>query len=196
MFQPEKNISPVLLGDSRQVNPYAWQVYVTLAFEYASVDYLAVHGAGFVLVEDLQVDNPVIHGDAITDIYSIDQVVVIDVDRRSLNVDIVSYTDGYSGAVLQLKFIGDIPGPNLRALGIQQYRNRGFEFAVQRANGFDHLRSRFMIPMGHVQAHNIHTGMGEFFQHRIRVGCGANGADNFGFAHGVRPLAGRRAPFY
>src|SRR5690606_41277373 len=79
------DVAPVLLGDRRQVDANPRQVDVAAALEDAAVQHLAAHGALF-LGEHFEVDEAVVHGDAVADVDVVDDVLVVDQDGASLHV--------------------------------------------------------------------------------------------------------------
>ena len=182
-FDAQGDVLQVLFGHGREVDFHPGQVDVSPRAEDAAGQHLAMH-AVFLLGQDLHVDVPVVDHDHIALADIIDQAVVVHVDRVVLLAFGAADGELHLVAGVEVELGGHVARTDGRPLGIHHDGDVGRSLARHLADARDNGPDPFVGAMAHVQPEDIGARRDEPGQHLGGFAGGAEGADDFGFAHG------------
>ena len=182
-FCADREIPEVLGRQGRQVDLHAGQVDVTPRPEHAACEHLAAD-AVVLFAQDFHVDVAVVHEDDIALGNVVDEPIVVNVHRivllaaRSAHGEL----EGVAGVQVQARF--KVAGADGRALGVHHDGDVGGRLAGCLADALDDSMHPVVLGVAHVEPEDVCPGGDELGEHLRRVGGGAEGADDLGFAHG------------
>ena len=125
---------------------------MAFATEQTAVDDLANELLAFAL-EHLEVDEAIVHRDAVAGRDNVGKLCVIDLDRRGFDLVGIAHRQRYDLAGFEVHRLVDDSRAYLRSLGVQQNRQRVFNLAIERFDPVDDFRGAFVVRMRHVEAH-------------------------------------------
>ena len=151
--QPERQIDAIFGGDGRQVDAGAGQVDMALAAEQAAIDHPAAKLLA-VRLQHLEVDQAIVQGDAVADFHAVRKPLIVDLNGGAFHGLRISDAQGDHLPFFEVQRLVEIPGANLRPLGVEHDGDAARLLAVQGPHPADDLRGALMVGMGHVQAHD------------------------------------------
>src|ERR1051326_7184795 len=193
-FQAQCDVGDVLGGEGGQADFDAGQVDVAAAAELAFGQDLALDLVA-VLGEDFHLERAVVNEHNVADADVVDEILVVHVHGAFLLAAFAAH--GERELLSGPHFQGQRPlaGADGRALGVHQNADKSLAGLGGGTDVTHDASDPIVLRVRHVEPEDVDAGVYEPAEHFRRVGGGAEGGDDFGFARGAgvhgRSIAGR-----